>query len=219
MKRGNGNKEFVVVGLDSFGEIVALTLQERGHRVLGIDRDPATVQRLSDNLQDVVTVDATDHEVLASLGIDAFETALVAIGGDLAQAVLVTLALKEVGVRRVVCEAQSERDRRVLLSVGADEVITPDIESARAVVDMLTGQSSVGGLRVGHLLAMTWQPPRTFRGTLGDLLAGQPAEVRVLLLVGNDILLNPGPDTALAPGDQLLVVGAEATLRGLPRGN
>lgn len=90
----------------------------------------------------MVALDATDDEALKSLGVEAFDTAVVAIGGDLAQAMLVTLTLKEVGVRRVVCEAQSERERRILLRVGADEVVTPDIESARAVADMLTGRTN-----------------------------------------------------------------------------
>jgi trk system potassium uptake protein TrkA len=214
MKRGNGNKEFVIVGLDGFGENVAMTLQERGHRVLGIDRDAAIVQRLSDNLQDVVALDATDHEVLTSLGVDAFETAIVAMGGDLAQSVLVTLTLKDLGVRRVVCEAQSERDRRVLLRVGADEVITPDIESARSVADALTGQTSVAGLRVGGLLAMVWRP-RAVGHTLGELMAGQPEEMQVLVLAGRELVFYPAPATPITPGDELLVVGPEAALRAL----
>ena len=132
MRRRSRRGEFVIIGLDSFGENVALALAERGHQVLGIDRNPAVVQRLADNLQDVVAVDASDHEALSALGIEGFGTAIVAIGGDLAQAVLVTLTLKDLGVPRVVCEAQSERDRRVLMRVGADEVIMPDVESAQA---------------------------------------------------------------------------------------
>ena len=90
------------MGLDGFGENVARMLAERGYQVLGIDRNPTVVQHLADNLQNVVALDATDDEALTSLGIEAFDTAVVAIGGDLAQAMLVTLTLKEVGVRRVV---------------------------------------------------------------------------------------------------------------------
>lgn len=31
--------DFVIIGLDSFGENLALSLQELGYQVLGIDRD------------------------------------------------------------------------------------------------------------------------------------------------------------------------------------
>ena len=51
MRRRNSRGEFVVVGLDGFGENVALALVERGHQVLGIDRNPTVVQQLADNLQ------------------------------------------------------------------------------------------------------------------------------------------------------------------------
>ncbi len=87
-------------------------------------------------------MDASDFDTLVSLGVDAFDTAVVSIGGDLAQAVLVTLTLKELGINRVVCEAQSDRDRRVLLRIGADEVVMPAIESAKAVAYNLTGRTT-----------------------------------------------------------------------------
>jgi trk system potassium uptake protein TrkA len=217
MRRKSSRGEFVVVGLDGFGENVALTLVERGHQVLGVDRNPAVVQQLADNLQDVVALDASDHEGLLSLGVDAFDTAIVAIGGDLAQAMLVTLTLKDLGVRRVVCQAQSERDRRMLLRVGADEVVTPDIESARAVADMLTGQTrQTADWRFANHLVTRWLP-RHFSGPLGQLMVGYPPELQVLLLAGRDLIYNPGPEVTVVPGDQLLVAGPEAAIQALTR--
>ena len=218
MKRRSRRGEFVIVGLDSFGENVALALAERGHQVLGIDRNPAVVQRLADNLQDVVAVDASDHEALVSLGIEAFSTAIVAIGGDLAQAVLVTLTLKDLGVQRVICEAQSERDRRVLLRIGADEVVAPDIESARAVADLVTGGSvREAGWRFADHLITRWIP-RHFSGTLGELMADYSPELQVLLLRGRDLIYNPGPETAVLPGDELLLAGPLIPVREVAEG-
>ncbi len=208
----------MVVGLDGFGENVALALVERGHQVLGVDRNPTIVQHLSDNLQDVVALDASDHEGLLALGIEAFDTAIVAIGGDLAQAMLVTLTLKDLGVRRVVCEAQSEHDRRMLLRVGADEVVTPDIESARVVADLLTGQARQDtGWRFADHLVARWSP-RHFSGPLGQLMTGYSPELLVLLLAGRHLIYNPGPEAVVMPGDQLLVAGPEAAIHALTGG-
>lgn len=219
MARNHPKREFAIIGLDSFGENLALALLEQDHEVLGIDRDPAIVQQLSDNLQNVVAVDATDEEVLTTLGIDAFETVVVAIGGNLAQAVLVTLALKELGVRRVVCEAQSEHDRRVLLRVGADEIVTPAIESARAIATVLTGhRTPAATLRFGDQLAIKWRPPRAFEGPLGELMAGYPPDVQVLLLAGRTIVYYPGPEEPVSRGSELLVAGPEAAILSLQEG-
>lgn len=213
MARNRPRREFVIIGLDSFGENLALALLEQGHEVLGIDRDRAIVQRLSDNIQDIVAVDATDHEVLTELGLDAFPTAVVAIGGDLAQAVLVTLTLKDVGVQRVVCEAQSDHDRRVLLRVGADEIVTPAIESARAIAYALTGRASqTDHLRFGNQVAVKWRPSRAFSGSLGELMAGFSPDLQVLMLSGQNVIYNPGPEEPVTRGEELLVAGPEAAI-------
>ena len=219
MSRNNRRGEFIVIGLDGFGENVALELLQRGRRVLGIDRDPLIVQQLADNIQDIVAVDATDHEALESLGVEAFDTAIVAIGGNLAQAVLVTLTLKDLGIRWVVCEAQTEHDERVLRRVGADEIVTPDIELARAIADGLTGQvSRATELHFGHHLAVQWPVPLDFGGTLGDLMARYAPELTVLMLLGRNLIYNPAPDTPVGPGDQLLIAGPAAAVRALQEG-
>lgn len=202
--------DFVVVGLDSFGENLALSLQDLGHQVLGIDRDREVVQKLADNIRELAVLDATDYETLASIGVEAFDTAIVAIGGDISQSVLVTLALKELGIRRVVCEAQTERDRRVLLRIGADEVVTPDIESARAIAYQLTSHTPQElRLRFGNQIAMKWRPPYPYEGTLGELMARFPDDLQVLLLAGREIIYNPGPDTPTMHSDELLIAGSE----------
>lgn len=220
MARKPIKRDFVIVGLDSFGENLALALEDLGHKVLAIDRDLEIIQRLADNIQDIMALDATDHDTLRALGLEAFETAVVAIGGDLAQAVLVTLALKEVGVRRVICEAQSARDRRVLLRVGADEVITPAIESARAIAYQLTGRTpNSAQLHFGNILATQWRPPRSFSGTLGELMASYGADVQVLMMRGREIIINPGPEVVVTLGDELLVVGHEESIAALLMGN
>lgn len=213
MARKRVKHEFVIIGLDSFGENLALSLQELGHQVLGIDRDREVVQRLSDNIRELVVLDAGDFETLASIGVEAFDTAIVAIGGDISQSVLVTLALKELGIRRVVCEAQSERDRRVLLRIGADEVITPDIESARVIAYQLTSHvPRVTYLRFGNQVAIKWRPPYPFEGTLGELMVGFPDDLIVLLMAGREIIYNPGPEVLISHSDELLIAGFEESI-------
>lgn len=213
MARKFQRKDFVIIGLDSFGENLALSLQELGHQVLGIDRDREVVQRLADNINELAVLDASDYETLASIGVDGFETAIVAIGGDLSQAILVTISLKELGIKRVVCEAQTERGRRVLLRVGADEVVTPDIESARAIAYQLTGHAGqIPYMRFGNQVAIKWRPPYPFDGVLGELMASYPEDLQVLIVAGQEVIFNPGPDARLTHSDELLVAGYEKSI-------
>lgn len=216
MARKQLKREYVIIGLDSFGENLAQALEELGHSVLGIDRNREVVQRLSDNIQDIVALDASDYETMLSVGIDAFETAVVAIGNDLAQAVLVTLTLKDLGVKRIVCEAQSERNRRVLLRIGADEVVAPAIESARAIAYQLAGRTAqTAHLRFANHLAIKYRPPRAFAGSIGELLAPYSSDLQVVLVAGDELVIYPGPEVRISSSDELLIVGPEGVIAAL----
>ena len=90
-------KQYAVFGLGRFGTSVALTLNELGYQVMGVDTDEDNVQRLAHELTHVVTADSSDERTLRSLGAQNFDVAVVAIG-DLEANMLTTLLLKEIGV-------------------------------------------------------------------------------------------------------------------------
>ena len=98
-------KTYVVVGLGRFGTSIAEKLQELGNEVMVIDESEDQVQRLSERVTYAVVGDARDEEVLRSLGVGNFDCAVVAIGGDLAASILITLNLKALGVPQVICKA------------------------------------------------------------------------------------------------------------------
>lgn len=119
---------------------VGKTLYSLGHEVLAIDSSEEVIQEISDDVTYAVQADITDEKVLRSLGISNFDVAVVAIGSDLEAAVLATLIVKELGVKKVISKAQSEVNARILYKIGADRVVLPE-------KDM--------GLRLAHNLAST----------------------------------------------------------------
>ncbi len=62
-------KQFLVIGLGRFGTSVARTLTEEGHSVVGIDRSEDRIQRVSEEIADVIKCDATDADLLESMGV------------------------------------------------------------------------------------------------------------------------------------------------------
>ena len=93
------NKQFVVIGLGRFGESVAKTLYSLGHDVLAIDMDEDSVQEISDSVTHAVQMDATDESALKTLGLRNFDVAVVTIGSNIQASVMITLLVKELGVR------------------------------------------------------------------------------------------------------------------------
>src|SRR3712207_8224086 len=107
-------KQFVVIGLGRFGTSVAKTLYSLGNDVLAIDSDEDIVQSISGEVTHSVQADATDENNLNALGIRNFDVAVVTIGSDIQSSVMVTLLVKELGVKYIIAKANSELHAKVL---------------------------------------------------------------------------------------------------------
>ena len=101
------NKQFVVIGLGRFGISVAQTLYDSGHDVLAIDKDEDLIQEISDHVTHAVQMDATDELALRTLGLRNFDVAVITIGSDIKASVMVTLIVKELGVKYIIAKGNS----------------------------------------------------------------------------------------------------------------
>ena len=122
----NRNKpEFAVIGLGRFGRAVVKTLVAKGFHVLGVDREQKAVQAVLDTCTQAVVLDSTNEDALRELGIDAFDTVVVAIGADFESNLITTAALKAIGVEHVICKALSTRQKDILggITTGAFTVL------------------------------------------------------------------------------------------------
>ncbi len=131
-------KSYVVIGLGRFGSSIACTLCSLGNEVLAVDRHVDLVQQISGDVTNAVVADAGDQEVLRALGVSDCDCAIVAIGDDLAGSVMATMNLKELGIPMVVCKANDEAHRRILLKLGADRVVIPEHEVAGRLAHSLS---------------------------------------------------------------------------------
>lgn len=130
-------KQFAVIGLGNFGHYLARALCAKGHEVMAIDRDPQKVQAIRDLITQAVVADATDREVLETLGLRNMDTVVVAIGTEINNSVLATLHLRDVGVRHIVAMAISEPHGRILEKIGASEVVFPERDLATSLAEKL----------------------------------------------------------------------------------
>ncbi|MBO9596734.1 MAG: TrkA family potassium uptake protein, partial [Cohnella sp.] len=106
--------QFIIIGLGRFGSSIGRELIQLGNEVLGVDSDEEKVMELSNVLTHAVVADATEEEVLRSIGARNFDVGVVAIGNDIQASILATILLKELGVKKVVAKAVSDLHGRVL---------------------------------------------------------------------------------------------------------
>jgi trk system potassium uptake protein len=130
-------KDYLIIGMGRFGQAVARRLIERGQSVLAADNDAKLIQDVSEWATQAVVLDATDRDALIEIECRYFDTAIVAIGANFEASVMATALLKELGVRTVMAKALSSLHEKVLLKVGADEVIFPERDAGFALADRL----------------------------------------------------------------------------------
>jgi trk system potassium uptake protein len=218
MKRRSGDKEFAVIGLGRFGASVALTLMERGYRVLGVDNSREVVQHYADELTHTVALDATDEEALSAIDIGSFDTVVVSMAEHFESGILATVALKKQGVRCVICKALSERQAEIFQQVGADRVVLPEKEAgSRLALELIMPElldSMVLG--PGHRVAEVQLPGWLVTRSLADSNLRDRFGVTVLVIKSGDTLIvSPPPAYVFQPGDVLVVIGSASAVSRL----
>ncbi len=142
-------KQFLVIGLGRFGASVARTLTHDGHSVVGIDSSEEPIQRVSDEISDVMKCDATDVDILSSIGIQDFEACIVCIGEKYIQnSILVTLLLKEHGAKKIIAKVGTKTQGKVLYKVGADRVVYPEKDMGERLARSLLSENIIDFLEV-----------------------------------------------------------------------
>ncbi|WP_334109617.1 potassium channel family protein [Thermodesulfitimonas autotrophica] len=211
-------KQFAVIGLGRFGTSVAETLSRMGYDVLAVDVDAEKVNAVMDIVTHAVQVDALDEHALKSLGIRNFDVVIVAIGEDIQANILVTVMLKEMGVKTVVAKARTELHGRVLAKVGADKVVFPERDMGVRVARALVAANIVDQIELSpDYSLMELIAPREFVGkSIGEAAIRMKYGVTVLAIRrGEEIIISPGAHHTVEEGDILVVVGRNDRLRRL----
>ena len=132
--------QYLVVGLGRFGSAVATALAEQGMQVLAIDRSMDVVEAHRSRLTDVLRGDAMDVEVLTRLGVADFDAAIITMGDDVKGSSVITMHLKELGVKYIIAKAADDFHGRMLTKLGADKVIFPERDMGRRVAHNLVSE-------------------------------------------------------------------------------
>lgn len=123
------NKAYAVFGLGRYGRSVAKELVDNGMEVIAVDEDQSIVNEAAVHLPVCKCADVTDPEVIAQLGIAELDTVIICMAENLESSVMAVTLCKEAGVKTVIAKCGNEMHRKILLRVGADQVVFPENES------------------------------------------------------------------------------------------
>lgn len=134
-------KSFAVIGLGRFGYKIATTLYEYGADVIAIDRHEETINEIADHVTRAVIADAESKNDLKQLGIADCDCVIVSLGSNFSASVLITMNVKSMGVKQVICKAHDDTHREILEKLGADKVIIPERAVAEKTARMLMSKN------------------------------------------------------------------------------
>ena len=122
-------KTYAVFGLGRYGMAVAKELVDNGMEVIAVDTEQRIVNDAAAYLPVCKCADVTDAEVISRLGIGNIDTVIVCMAGNLEASVMAVTLCKEAGVKQVIAKCSNEMHQKILLRVGADQVVFPENES------------------------------------------------------------------------------------------
>ena len=211
-------RRVVVIGLGIFGSQLARQLYESGMEVVAVDKNRDVVQRIKDHSTKAVLADATDKEVLESIGIDAKDTVVISFGEDLSASTLLTLYLREMKVKEIIVKVPNEDYKRILLKVGASEAIIPEREMANKVARSIISPNVLEYLPISEdYTIVELAPPTAFIGkTLADLDLRKKYNLQVIAIrdvLTNKMQLVPRASAIIKDSDVLVIIGKENDIR------
>ena len=203
------NKQYLVVGLGRFGSAVATTLVNEGKQVLAIDRSMEAVEIHRSRLTDVVCGDAMDRGVLEQIGAADFDVAIVTIGEDIKASGVITMQLKELGVKSVIVKAADDFHGRMLTKLGADKVIFPERDMGQRIAHNLVSEKIMDFIELSPDYSLVEMRPRPewVGKPLKELNLRSRHRINVVAVrSGETVNAMPDMNTCIGENDVMLVV-------------
>ncbi len=203
-------KSVLLIGLNSFGTLIAKQLYDLGHQVMAVDRNESRVNALLPIVTDAQIGDSTNEAFLRSLGIPGYDVCIVTIGGDFQSSLETTALLKELGGRMVVSRADRDVQAKFLLRNGADEVIMPEKQAAEWAAIRYASNHILDYIRLDddHAIYEVTVPSEWIGKTIGQIDIRKHFGITIMAVKKNGrMILSVTPETMLKKGITMLVLG------------
>lgn len=211
-------KQYIVIGAGRFGTSLATSLVEAGQEVMVIDDDEKVIQQLSEVMDNVAIVNATDESALRNIGLRNFDVAIVCIGTDLRASIMATLLAKDLGVPYVISKATDKLQADVLRKIGADRVVFPEHDMGVKLSKALTFDNLVDYMQLDdtHSIFELTVPSSWVGSNLKELSVRKKYAINVVGIKRGDKFEVPAnPNKVFEEDDIIVIVGNTKLIEGI----
>lgn len=213
-------KSFLIIGLGRFGDALARELFRLGHEVMAVDKNEESVSKIADFVTHSLVADVRDENVLRSIGARNFDHAIVAFSDNIQDNILITLLLKEIGVKNVISKGRNALHVKVLKKIGADRIVFPETDMGVRLAQTLSSSNIIDFIEISenYSIIETNTPHKWVGSSIKKLDVRAKYGINILAIKGQDgrtVNITPSPEYVIKTGDILVIVGANDDIQNI----
>lgn len=200
----------LLIGMGKFGRTLGEKLLGMGDEVMIVDKNEDVINSLAGKYADALIANCTNGESLAAMDVPSFNACVVAIGDDFQSSLEVTSLLKDLGAKRIVSRATTDIQRRLLLRMGADEVIYPDMDIAEKLAVRLNSDKVINYIDIDsdYSIFEIAIPEKWIGRKLIDINPRVKYGMNILTVKrGREVISSLDGNFVFEEGDQIVVFG------------
>lgn len=208
-------KTYAVLGLGRYGTAVARELVDNGCEVIAIDLDQKLVNDAAAYIPICKCADVTDPEVIERLDIGSIDTVIISMASNLEASVMAVTLCKEAGVKTVIAKSANEMHQKILLRVGADQVVFPENESGIRLAKNLLSSGFIDMISLSKDVSMVELDVKGewVGKNLIELNLRKKYGFNVVAIKNRDrVVVNIDPEKPLSADDDLIVIANVSSL-------
>jgi trk system potassium uptake protein TrkA len=191
-----------------------------GHEVLAIDQEERKIESIKENVTHAVCADATDKKILEKFVNTDADAVIIGLNEGMESSTLVSLYLKDMGIKNVIVKALSDDHAKILKAIGATEIIYPEKDVAIRLAERLSTPNLIEHLPLTpeySIVEIT--PPESFVGkTLRELELRKKYGFIVIAvkdMLTDTFYLIPGADFKIRENAALMIMGKKKDIERL----
>ena len=147
---------------------------------------------------------------------DDFDMAFVSVGDNIQASILITLHLKDLGVKDIICKAVNHTQGRVLEKIGATQVVFPEESMGEKIAYSMLHPTIIEYFKFSEdYFIYEVKIPKSYIGkSLMELNLRHKYEINILAVKHDDGKMNvtPDPNLRLDKEDLLIVLARENSI-------
>ena len=203
-------KSVLVIGMGRLGRNLAAEMLKLGNEVMVVDEKPEIIQSLSENLPDCHIGDCTNESVLKSLDVKSFDVCFVTIGANFESSLVITILLKKLGAKKIIAKASQDIQANILTTIGADEVIYPELDMAQSLAVKYSASNVFDYLELSDEYGIFEIPvlPYWVGETIIKIDVRKKYRLNIIAVKnGENMIVSPPADYSFKEKDHVVVVG------------